>query len=416
MELARELGVSQPMISYWERDRGEPDEAFRQKLETILGPLTGVSAGEATSRDSDDDEDQEPVDGLERDEPTGLDEYPIDSLMIRTEHRTVHELLRRIEKNQLILTPDFQRDFVWDDLRQSRLIESALMRIPLPVMYLAEDVLGRLIVVDGLQRITTFWRFLKNELVLGVDKPELKGRRFRDLDIRLQNRVEDTQLTLYIVDSKVKDQVRLDIFERVNSGIPLTRQQMRNCIYNGAGSRWLGERAAFQPFATLFSAKQRDDLAKSMRDREIINRFAAFWLLGWEKYRGDMDEFLGAALRGMNEATDAELQRMTEGFQRGVENNVALFGTLAFRKHTEASDGRGTRFNVALFDVMCTVLGRYDTGRIARARTELRLAFFKSLRDEEVGRAVSYWTSQRDKIKLRFVRISAALEEVLGVP
>jgi uncharacterized protein with ParB-like and HNH nuclease domain len=85
-----------------------------------------------------------------------LGEYPIDSVLIRTENRTVFDVVRRMKKGQYILDPDFQREFVWDLDKQSKLIESALMRIPLPVFYLAEQDDGRIIVVDGLQRLTTF--------------------------------------------------------------------------------------------------------------------------------------------------------------------------------------------------------------------------------------------------------------------
>jgi uncharacterized protein with ParB-like and HNH nuclease domain len=100
-------------------------------------------------------------------EPEGIDlnsesveQYPIDSFMIRTEARTIFDVIRRIEKEQFVLDPDFQRDFVWELDKQSRLIESVLMRIPLPVFYLAEDESGKTIVVDGLQRLTTFYRYM----------------------------------------------------------------------------------------------------------------------------------------------------------------------------------------------------------------------------------------------------------------
>ena len=103
----------------------------------------------------------------ELDEPEGLDQqslnlgaFPIDSLMIRTETRSVFEVCRRIDSNQYVMDPDFQRQFVWAVDRQSKLIESALLRIPLPVFYLAETSDGKVVVVDGLQRLTTFHRYL----------------------------------------------------------------------------------------------------------------------------------------------------------------------------------------------------------------------------------------------------------------
>src|SRR6186713_1711239 len=131
------------------------------------------------------------VEGYEAPTPGGWDDYPLDELAIRDERRTAEDVVRRIEKGRFVLDPDFQRDFVWNDKKQSRLIESILMRIPLPVFYVAEDTQGRLIVVDGRQRLTTLQRFLSGELSLFLeDRQELHGKTFNTLDVRLQNRVE----------------------------------------------------------------------------------------------------------------------------------------------------------------------------------------------------------------------------------
>src|SRR5260370_15517958 len=114
------------------------------------------------------------------------------------------------------------------------------MRLPLPVFYVAEATDGRIVVVDGLQRLTTFKRYLDNEFYLkfpnaddDVPRPNpLEGKRFKDLQLNLQERIEDTQLTLYVLDAKAPEMAKLDIFVPVNSGEPLTRHQIRNHLYN----------------------------------------------------------------------------------------------------------------------------------------------------------------------------------------
>ena len=137
------------------------------------------------------------------------------------------------------MDPDFQRDFIWPVDKQSKLIESVLMRIPLPVFYIAENEDGRMVVVDGLQRLSTFRNFVEDGLRLRLpDQPDLNGKQFADLEPKLQNRIEDCNLTLYVIDSKAPERARLDIFERVNGGVPLTRQQMRNCLYMGQGTKF----------------------------------------------------------------------------------------------------------------------------------------------------------------------------------
>ena len=125
------------------------------------------------------------------------------------------------------------------------------MRIPLPVFYMAEDPEGRMVVVDGLQRLSTFKRFVGGELRLrSAADPvtSLNGKRFVDLPPKFQNRVEDCNLIFYIIDSKAPERARLDIFERVNSGEALTRQQMRNSLYMGKATQFLRDEAKNEMF------------------------------------------------------------------------------------------------------------------------------------------------------------------------
>ncbi len=168
------------------------------------------------------------IEGLERNDASWGD-YPIDELLIRNETRTIDSVVRRIKQENYVLNPDFQRDFIWSQDKQSKLIESVIMRVPLPVFYMAENDEGKMVVVDGLQRLSTFRSFLGDELKLSLPKrEELHNKRFSDISPKFQNRIEDSNLIFYIIDSKVPEQARMDIFERVNGGVPLTRQQMRN--------------------------------------------------------------------------------------------------------------------------------------------------------------------------------------------
>ena len=249
---------------------------------------------------------EDPLDRSTVEEPEGLDEkdtswgdYPLDEVLIRNETRTIYEVVRRIKQGKYVMDPDFQRDFIWPEDKQSKLIESVVMRIPLPVFYLAEDDAGKMVVVDGLQRLSTFQRFVNGELNLRLaDRAELHGKTFDDLEPKLQTRIEDCNLVFYVIDSKVPERARLDIFERVNGGVPLSRQQMRNSLFMGPATRFLKREARTEAF---LRATGRSLNTKSMRDREFVNRFCSFQLLDVELYRGDMDDFLAAGLRCMNE-------------------------------------------------------------------------------------------------------------------
>jgi hypothetical protein len=356
-------------------------------------------------------QDYEDPEGVEQGEPVDLGEYPIDSVLIRTENRTVYDVVRRMQKEQYILDPDFQRDFVWDSTRQSRLIQSALMRIPLPVFYLAEQPDGRVVVVDGLQRLTTFYRFLNDRFALSglaESGAELNGKYFRDLPPKFQTRLEDTNLTLYLIDAKVPERARLDIFERVNSGVPLSRQQMRNCLYVGNATRWLKVQSQSEWFKRATTGSLNPD---TMRDREAINRFCGFYLMGANTYKGDMDDFLRQTLEIMNGMSDEDLDTMTAAFELSMKNNYHVFDRYAFRKHTSQNEKRSV-INIALFDVMSVQMTKYPESYVRSHKGHIQQLFYRLMNDDEFSTIITISTNSLSRVHRRFEIVDQVFQEL----
>ena len=318
-------------------------------------------------------------------------------------------MLRRIESGSFVMNPDFQRDFIWDKEKQSKLIESVMMRIPLPVFYLAEDDRGRMVVVDGLQRLSTFRRFVNNELRLRLDdRPDLHRKRFEDLSPKLKNRIEDCNLILYVIDTKVPERARLDIFERVNGGVPLSRQQMRNCLFTGEATRFLKEESRTDLFLQATGGSLRTE---KMRDREFVNRFCAFQILGLDEYQ-DMDDFLAKGLRKMNAET-GELPALSKQFRVTLDNNFYLFEKHAFRKHVPAQVDRHI-INASLWDVMSTGLSRYPRNIVEGRSTAVRGAFFRLLDNEDFSDSITRGPNSVKQVRSRFGMARAMFEEVFG--
>ena len=358
-------------------------------------------------------DDKEPIEGLDS-EGRSWGDYPLDEMLIRSDNRTIHDVIRRIDQGRYVMDPDFQRDFIWPEDKQSKLIESVLMRIPLPVFYLAEDDEGRMVVVDGLQRLSTFDRFFKDKLKLRLaDRSDLNGKSFSDLHPKFQNRVEDCNLIFYIVDSKVPERARLDIFERVNGGVPLTRQQMRNSLFMGKATRFLKKEAQSEMFRQATGGSLR---TSTMRDREFVNRFCAFQILTPVEYRrDDMDKFLADSLRNMNKQSDDKLSRLSNAFRRGLENNCLLFERHAFRKHTREQERRGV-LNASLWDVMSTGLSRYTREQVEANADPFREAFHALLEDEAFNTAITYGPNDPRKVQHRFEAAGNMMKETLGAP
>jgi len=326
----------------------------------------------------------------------------------------VHETLRRIAQGVYVMDPDFQRDFVWPIEKQSRLIESVLMRIPLPVIYLAENTDGKLVVVDGLQRLSTFRNFIsdESEVRLALKNRDLNGKRFRDLPPKLKNRIEDAQLIIYLIDSKVPERARLDIFERVNSGMTLTRQQMRNALYQGPATRLLRHLSETEIFKQATGGSLD---ALSMRDREAINRFVAFRLLGAGIYRDDMDDFLAESLRTLNRLPDADRQQLGERFLSSMRNNWTVFRQYCFRKHQRGVNRRSV-INLSLFDVCSVGFSHYDEARVAARKAELEEGFYNLMETSPFVDSISLGTSDKMKVLRRFEHFERMLREVIGAP
>ena len=358
-----------------------------------------------------DPEIEEP-EGIGSSEDSSLGEYPLDTMLIRNESRTVHDVLRRIGQGNYIMDPDFQRDFIWPTDKQSKLIESVVMRIPLPVFYIAENEDGKVVVVDGLQRLSTFRNFVNDGLALRLpDRPGLNGKRFSDLSPMLQNRIEDCNLTLYVIDAKAPERARLDIFERVNGGAPLTRQQIRNALNVGPATRFLKEEATRPLF---LKATGRSLNPAQMRDREFVNRFCGFQLLSRDVYRGEMDNFLADALKHMNQLDGSDLSKLSHELQTGLENNLIVFGEHAFRKHFEGQTRRSV-INASLWDIMSTGLSRFPKEVVEDRADVLRGDFHALMKDADFIASITYGTNATIRVNHRFNAAAAAMfQETLG--
>lgn len=175
-----------------------------------------------------------------------------------------------------LFVPDYQREFVWDEERQSKLIESIILGLPIPLIFLTENYDGRLEIIDGSQRIRTLSAFLENELVLeGLEKIDsLNSLSFKDLHISRQRKFKNIPIRMIVL-STIDDEVKTDIFERINRGSDLLfAMEKRKGIYKGDFCNFI-----YNDCATLPLLKKLAPLSKIVEKRqeleELILRFFA---------------------------------------------------------------------------------------------------------------------------------------------
>jgi len=343
-----------------------------------------------------------------QEETDTLGNHPLDTLIIRPENRSVFEVIRGINQpepgqSRFILDTDIQSDFAWDCQRQSRLIESCLMRIPLPVFYFAEQENGNIVVVDGQQRLTALKNYLADKFALQglADGSPLSGKKFGDLPPKLQNRLEDTRLILYLIDHKVPEQAKLDIFERVNSGQPLTRQQIRNALHNGPATQWLREQTEKTYFLKCTRFGRHAFSQKNMLDREAVNRFCAFTLMGTDRYSGNMDQFLADTLIRMNEMTGNELDSLAKKLGNSMRNNHEVFGDKAF----QVCEEKRYSISLAYFDVLSVILSDYPFSKVREKKNKIASAFEKLRKNREFTKSTTLFmvkADQTENVRKRF--------------
>ncbi|GKQ34118.1 DUF262 domain-containing protein [Streptomyces sp. A012304] len=335
---------------------------------------------------------------------------------------TIDLMLQRLKRGLIDLQPDFQRrSGIWNETAQSRLIESLLLRIALPTIYVAEEADDSWTVVDGVQRLTTIVRFVKPEaagleplMLRNLEYLDYNGKTFEDLPGRMQTRILETELSLLLIRKGTPEEARFNIFTRINTGgLPLSQQELRHALIPGP-ARDLLARLAESPF--FLDATARSVSPSRMAERELCLRFLAFLMIRPGRYvTQDFDGFLRAAMHQINTLSTSELTDLERIFQRAMFSSIAVFGEQAFRKQFKDSTRRYP-INKALFEVQAVTLARCTSSEIAilSQQAETVEENFRVLMDNPAFYdAISSGTGDADKVNYRFQSMKDLFREVL---
>lgn len=352
--------------------------------------------------------------------PNDIISRPFDPSQIRVETKpmVISLLLDRIRNGEIDLNPGFQREGgIWSTKAKSRLIESLLIRIPLPAFYMDGTDESRWLVVDGLQRLTSLTEFvIKCNLRLrGLEfLSDYEGFTFTKLPRRLQRRILETQVTVFLIQEHTPPEVKFNIFKRINTGgLPLSTQEIRHALNQGPAAQML-EELANDPF--FLEATRKGIPAKRMGDRECILRFLAFTLTPPQNYRSyDMDAFLNDTMATLNRMTDAERREIMDQFRHSMKVNSVLWGEHAFRKRRFGS-GRRSPINRALFEIWSVTINQLTAGDIKAIigrREKLNEKMLDAFTDVAFDASISYGTGDSRKVKYRFQKALTVVAETL---
>jgi hypothetical protein len=364
----------------------------------------------------------------------GEDIKPWDPAKIRitTKNFSLRDVVDQIEDGDIDLAPDFQREYVWQVRQRTRLIESILLGIPLPAFYFNQDDDGTYQVVDGVQRLSTISLFMRNEHALSAVDLEylttLDGLTYEQLDAGSLRRFRATQIVVHVIEPQTPDEVKFDIFNRVNTlGSPLSAQEIRHAMSKARSRKFIGELAEAEEFdkATDNQYWRRIDGVRvrhsaRMTNRELALRFCAFRKSSIEDYRvySSLDAFLIDFTKRIDDMstrpglTDDELAELAATFKRGMTNAHQILGAAAFRRWPPSQIRRGP-INRAVFEAQANALADYPLNELLPRKDRITELFRAAFDDPAYLRAVTVGTGDFAKVALRLEETRRLVEVAL---
>ncbi|MBF0234781.1 MAG: DUF262 domain-containing protein [Desulfamplus sp.] len=395
--------------------------------------------------------------GVESDEGAKGEQEPFDPEKISIDPKVIpmDVVIRRLLQGSIRLAPAFQRKDIWDDERKSQFIESLMLNIPVPMFYLAADEKANWDVVDGLQRLTTIKEFvLGNEYFETRDeKIKGKGLKLKGLEFwgdkfngstfselnelsepTMVNRILETQFQFTIINPGTPEEVKRNIFKRINTGgMPLTSQEIRHALYQGKSSELLAELVTLAEYKTATASSVKDS---RMAGRELILRFLSFSIREYTEYpkKSDMDAFLSDTMRIINLMPDlpqkelskifhnsdtpipklkiTTIEELKNRFSKAMNRAHHLFGVHTFRK----SYGNNNRapINKTLFEVWGNLLAELSDDQFKTLlynSKDFLNEYNKMLATHETANMISKHSSKYSGVKDRYEKFSTILKK-----
>jgi uncharacterized protein DUF262 len=319
---------------------------------------------------------------------------------------------------QINLSPEFQRRDIWSLQKRSRFIESIIMNVPIPPVFLGEDEYGSYVVLDGRQRLTAIYEFLQNHYALkGLEVwNDLNDLSYHDLEkMKLDKALTRRFVPAVVILKESSPQVKYDVFDRLNQGgVIAEAMEIRNAVYPGAFNRLLHELSADPIFRKLWNIPLDGESLSSnsqysrMRDLELVLRF--FALQNYAAMNLNFKDYLSDFMAHRNDEykTTPDLKTTdTDSFGRAIANCWRVFGDGAFRR---PSGVKSAPLADALMLALCDVDSSQITDTVA---SRIAVAIQKLCTENEAfKKSISYGTNGKGAIG---TRISAAKTLIAGL-
>lgn len=270
---------------------------------------------------------------------------------------SVQDLVDKIEGGDIDIQPDYQRNYVWasndeTENKRSRLIESLLLNIPIPVIYFAEQAETlKYEVIDGQQRLKTFQDFLSDKFPLAKleIRDDVNGKVYSSLDQRDRDEIRKRSIRAIVVLNESDEEIKYEVFERLNLGsIQLTPQEIRNNTLRGPFNDLLKELASDKMFRSLVKFKRKQD-QNNMAHEELVLRFFAYRDSGLKRV-DQLNYFLTKFMREKRHSSVDEIARYKNLFHDTVTKVHKYLGEDAFSIFQTKTNNWNTSTNRVLYE------------------------------------------------------------------
>ena len=341
----------------------------------------------------------------------------------------IDSLYNKSKRGKLVLQPDFQRQFVWDTKTSSRLIESVLLDIPIPTIYLSEEQDSKEYVIDGQQRLTTFFSYIDGSFpdgrefkLIGLKSSfsQWNKKSYKELPDELQDKIKYYKIRTITFRKESDKDIKFDIFERLNSGsVSLNDQELRNCIYRGRYNILLKDLSEDPDFMYVLGLKKPDN---RMRDIELALRFAAFYHSTYLNYKPTMRLFLNNDMERYQNISDSDMKDLKNAFKNTVMIIRSLFDDHAFKRFYAGDENNRNghwepkKFNASLYDVLMYQFAKEDKNKVQQNLDSIQEALIDLMTtDKEFIDSIELSTSSIQAVTKRFDKWRLTLQTILGI-
>lgn len=334
--------------------------------------------------------------------------------------KSVADIVRMIDEKDIKLDPEYQRNYVWDNKKASMLIESIILNVPIPVIYVSQEEDDSWSVIDGLQRLHSLKRFFDGKFRLsGLEiLSELNKQDINTLNQKALRMLKNGLLRVIMITHDSNEEIKYDVFMRLNTGsVHLTEQELRNCLYRGTLNVLLRDMSYNKEWQTLLGLKEPH---KRMADRELALRFLSI-CQGWDVerkqikgYKGRMKVFLNDFMSQHQNINEKDKTKLHNLFDETVNKVTKVYGYDAFRL-SSISGSKESAINRALMDILMLSASQHSLEDLEKNKERINSCLYSLIRENtDFANSLKIGTSDTKVITYRLELWCDKINEIIS--